>query len=438
MSRDARLPRLWTDTWPTVLGVLMVLGTEYKFRQRQLNDSLTASVDLAILVELGIYAVVIGYLLAYIVAPPRGHRPTAVLFFMRGYAAMMAMSVVYSTYFMLGAVRSVQLCITVIYASAVATYARRAQVLQLAHAYVGLVTMSVFIGLVYRVPFSALQANRFNWLYVHSVTAGAMLALAITIATGLATNHSRLRLGSARWPRPIYLGSLAVMTAALIGTQTRGAIAACVVGVFVVIFLTVPARERLPLGALGVLGLGLTIVGFWSTIMTYLTRGESVENFATVSNRTELWGIAADLVAEKPFTGWGLSTSRGIFYEQVGLGGAHNAFVNVAVDGGVPGLLLWLSLVVAILVGIVRLQRIKHADAPLLGGLLACLLVNGLTVEGVGSGIGVSALWLLILGAWVGVLQREVGRTQRSAAGVQAIDSVAQTPAMMSVSGRVR
>ena len=39
-----RLPSLWTDTWPAVLGLAMILGTEYKFRQRELNDSLSASV----------------------------------------------------------------------------------------------------------------------------------------------------------------------------------------------------------------------------------------------------------------------------------------------------------------------------------------------------------------------------------------------------------
>lgn len=413
MHQRFRLPALWTDAWPAVLGILLILGTEYKFRLRELDDSLSASVDLGILVELGIYAFAIAYLVAYVVNPPRWYRPTAVQFFMRAYAAAMLVSVAYGTYFALGAVRGAQLCIMVIFATAVAGYARRQQVLMLAHAYVGLVTASVFVGLIYRVPYSELQANRFNWLYVHSVTAGAMLALGITIALGLATNHSRFRLGAGRWPRPVYVASLLVMTGALLATQTRGAIAACIVGVFFVIFLTVPTSERLPLGLLGLAGLGLTVATFWTAILEYVTRGESAESLATVNSRTELWALAYELVLERPLTGWGLTASRGVFYDEIGLGGAHNAFVNVAVDSGITGLVLWLALVVAIGVGIARLQRIRHADAPLLAGVLACLMVNGLTVEGVGTGTGVSALWLLILGAWVGVLQREVGRSQR-------------------------
>ena len=420
-----RLPSLWTDTWPAVLGLAMILGTEYKFRQRELNDSLSASVDLAIVVELAVFALVAGYLIGYVVTPPRWNRPTAVQFFMRGYTAAMVMSVMYSSYVVLGAVRAMQLCIMVAFSSAIAANARRGQVLQLAHAYVGLVTLSVFIGLVYRVPFSPLQAHRFNWLYVHSVTAGAMLALGITIALGLATNHSRFRLGAQRWPRPLYLTCLAVMGAALVATQTRGAVIAAIAGVFVVIYLTVPVRERIPLGVLGFVGLALAVFSFWPVILAYLAGGEPTENLTTVSNRTELWGIAVDLVSQKPLTGWGLSTSRGVFYDRVGLGGAHNAFINVAVDGGLIGLGLWLGLVIAIGLGIARLQRLRHGDAPLLGGVLACLMVNGFTVEGVGSGVGVSALWLLILGAWVGVLQREVGPTQRNTQGTMALTPLA-------------
>lgn len=405
---DTGLPRLWPVVWVTVLPMAMILATEYKLRQRELNDSLSGSADPAVLLELGVYAAVLVYLVLFVISPPRWQRPTAIQFFMRGYALAMFVSVAYGTYVALGAVRGVQLLIMVICASAIATRADRRQVLQLAHAYVALVTLSVFVGLVYRVPFSINQVDRFNWLYVHSVTAGAMLALAMVIALALLTNGGRHRSGSTRWPRALYLACLAVMTAALVATETRGAIGAAVAGIFVVVFLTVPRRERLPLAVLGALGLGLVVSLSWDQILTYLARGESAKTLATVSNRTELWGIAADLVQERPLTGWGLATSRGIFFDRVGLGGAHNAFINVAVDGGLVGLGLWLALVVAIAAGITRLQRVRHADAPLLAGLLVTLLVNGLTVEGVGSGIGQSFLWLLLCGAWVGVLQREI------------------------------
>ena len=410
------LPRLWPTAWVTILPIAMMLATEYKFRQRTLADSLSGSADPAVLVELGVYAAVVGYLVLFVVSPPRLRRPTAVQFFMRGYAAAMFVSVIYSEYPQLGAVRGAQLLVMVVTAGAIATRASARQMLQLGHAFVALVTGSVLIGLVYRVPFSPLQANRFSWIYVHPVTAGAMLALAIVIALCMMTNHNELPYGLDHWPRPVYLVVMAVMTAALLGTQTRGAIGAAVVGLMVSGFFIVPRRERLPLGVVAGTGLALTVAAFIGPIVAFLERGESTANLATVSNRTELWSIAFGLFTERPITGWGLATSRGIFYDKVGLGGAHNAFVNVLVDGGLIGTSLWLALVVAIALGIRRLLREGHRDGPLLAGLLATMMVNGLTVEGVGSGIGMSALWLLLTGAWVGVAQRQVTAAHRQLA----------------------
>lgn len=423
------MPRLWPTAWVTILPVAMILATEYKFRQRTLADSLSGSVDPAVLVELAVYGLVVSYLVLFVVSPPQLRRPTAIQFFMRGYAVAMMLSVAYSEYPQLGAVRGAQLLITVLCASAIATRAGRRQMLQLAHAYVALVCASVFIGLWYRVPFSHLQASRFSWIYMHPVTAGAMLALGLVIATGLMTNRSALPYGLDHWPRPVYLAALAVMLGGLLATETRGAIGAAVAGLFVTVFLTIPRRERLPVGLVAGLGGGLAIALFIGPIVTFLARGESAENLATVSNRTELWGIAIDLVAERPLTGWGLATSRGIFYDKVGLGGAHNAFVNVLVDGGLIGAGLWLCFVIAVGWGIRRLQKIGHRDAPLLAGLLATLTVNGLTVEGVGSGIGMSALWLLLVGAWVGVLQREVATAQAPAVTGATIQSATSSAA---------
>ena len=427
------MPRLWPTAWVTVLPIAMILGTEYKFRQRALADSLSGSADPTVLVELGVYACVIAYLVLFVISPPQLRRPTAVQFFMRGYALAMFLSVAYSEYPQLGAVRGAQLLVTVVCASAIATRASRRQMLQLAHAFVALVSTSVVIGVFYRVPFSHLQKDRFSWLYMHPVTAGAMLALALVLALGLMTHRNELPYGLDHWPRPFYLISMAMMVRALLGTETRGAIGAAVAGLFVAGFLTVPRRERLPLAVVAGTGGGIAIGMFLQPILTFLARGESAENLATVSNRTELWGIAIDLVSQRPVTGWGLATSRGIFYDKVGLGGAHNAFVNVLVDGGLVGATLWMCFVLSIAAGIRRLYRAGHRDAPMLAGLWTALMVNGLTVEGVGSGIGMSALWMLLTGAWVGVLQRELS-AQRERVATSDVELIG--PASSAVSGR--
>lgn len=414
-SRTARtLPRLWPTAWVTILPLLMIIGTEYKFRKRTLASSLDGSIDLAIILELVIYGFVLAYLLLFVTTPPRWRRPTAVQFTLRGYTLVMVASVIYGLYPQLGAVRAVQLVIMAIFAGAVANRATRFQMHQLAHAYLAMITMSVFLGLIWRVPFSINQVNRFNWMHVHSVIAAAMLALAVVIGASLLIRPRTPKDGVPYMPRAIYGFCVVVCTAALIATETRGSLAASFVGIGVVVFLTVPRRERVPLGVIAVLGIGLAVAVFITPILNYLSRGESTESITTLSNRTLLWDIAFRLVGERPLTGYGLTASRGVFFEAVHLGGAHNAFVNVLVDGGIIAAALWIGLVVAIGAGIHAAGRRHDRDAPLLAGLLVTLMVNGLTTEGVGSGSGVSALWLFILAGWIGVLQREWAARQRA------------------------
>lgn len=409
-----RLPRLWPTAWVTILPLLMIIGTEYKFRKRPLSSSLDGSIDVAIILELVIYALVLGYLVMFVVTPPRWRRPTSVQFMLRGYAALMCVSVVYGLYPQLGAVRAVQLVIMVVFAAALANRASRRQMHQLAHGYLALITMSVFLGLIWRVPFSINQEHRFNWMHVHSVIAAAMLALAVVIATAFLIRPRVASAGVPHMSRGIYGFCLVVCTIALIATETRGSLAGAVGGIGVVVFFTLPRRERLPIGVIGLLGVGTAVTVFINPILEYLSRGESTESITTLSNRTLLWDIAFQLVGERPLTGYGLTASRGVFFEAIHLGGAHNAFVNVLVDGGIVAAGLWLGVIVTIGIAIRNAARRRDVDTALLAGLLVTLMVNGLTTEGVGSGSGVSALWLFILAGWVGVMQREWAAHRRS------------------------
>ena len=403
----SRLPRLWPTTWVTIMALLMILGTEYKYRKRSLASALGGSVDFAIILELIVYGLVAAYLLMFVATPPRWRRPTAIQFMVRAYATLMCVSVVYGLYPQLGAVRAVQLVIMVIYCGTVANRASRRQLHQLAHAYMVMITMSVFVGLVWRVPFSINQEHRFNWMHVHSVIAAAMLALAVVIATSFLVRPTAAIGSLPHMPRSVYAFCLAVCTAALIATETRGSLAGAVAGILLVVFFTVPRRERIPVGVVAVLGVGMTIAAFMGQILEYLSRGESTESITTLSNRTILWDIAFKMVAQRPLTGYGLTASRGAFFEAIHLGGAHNAVVNVLVDGGLLATIAWFGIILTVCAVIRTGAKRRDVDAPLLAGLMATLMVNGMTTEGVGSGSGVSALWLLILAAWAGVLQRE-------------------------------
>jgi len=162
------------------------------------------------------------------------------------------------------------------------------------------------------------------------------------------------------------------------------------------------------LAALG--GTGVVAIFGSEGVAAYLARGESAQSLQNLNSRLPLWELAIELVGERPLLGWGLGASRGLFYDRIGLGGAHNAYVNVVVDSGLLGLAAWLAMVGAVCVGIARLHRARHNHAVLLAGVMACQLTNAMTTEGMGSGAGVSTIWLLLTAGWVGVAQRDVAR----------------------------
>jgi hypothetical protein len=89
-----------------------------------------------------------------------------------------------------------------------------------------------------------------------------------------------------------------------------------------------------------------------SAIESFFARGESLQQLSTLNSQHSLYGF-------------GLTASRGLFLDSIGLGGGHNAVVNLLIDNGVLGALVWLTLLVTILVTATRLSRTRpglHVD----------------------------------------------------------------------------
>ena len=75
-----------------------------------------------------------------------------------------------------------------------------------------------------------------------------------------------------------------------------------------------------------------------------------------------------------------------------------------------------LTTVLAVLqAALARLRRHGDRDVALLTGVMVTQVVNAFTTEGLGSGAGVSTIWLLVTAAWVGVAQRELAERRREA-----------------------
>ena len=94
--------------------------------------------------------------------------------------------------------------------------------------------------------------------------------------------------------------------------------------------------------------------------------------------------------------------------EETGLGGGHNALVNIAVELGLVGVICWLALVATLVAGLVRLPRSGPSapDRSLLLGVVVFLLVDGIFFEGPAAVTNVASTWLLLAVGWLAVLRR--------------------------------
>ena len=121
----------------------------------------------------------------------------------------------------------------------------------------------------------------------------------------------------------------------------------------------------------------------------------------------------------RPLHGLGFTSAKGVFFDETGLGGAHNAVVNVMIDAGLAGLIWWSLLLGASIVVLNRQwahRRVSpthsgaagtaHADHLIIMGIYVASVVNSVTTEGLGAGVNVSAIWWLITVAWLTILER--------------------------------
>ncbi len=155
-------------------------------------------------------------------------------------------------------------------------------------------------------------------------------------------------------------------------------------------------------------------------MLAFLTRGESSEKIGTFNRRTEIWSLAWESFLDHPLQGLGFNSAKGVFFDETGLGGAHNALFNVMIDTGLAGLAWWIALLVSVGVAISRVGRAARRDELVVGaagspradhlvllGVFTASIVNSITTEGLGAGVNVSAIWLFLMVAWICVLRRE-------------------------------
>jgi putative inorganic carbon (hco3(-)) transporter len=211
---------------------------------------------------------------------------------------------------------------------------------------------------------------------------------------------------SQRW-RPALCGLAALlMLVVLVMTQSRNAYLAIAFAAAVVLLLRWP---RLSIVLPIVLLIGAIVVwriGLPATLDAFLSGGA----LSGLDVRLELWSRAFYALSDFTFTGIGLGTFEKVIpvmYPLFSVGPdvqithAHNLFLQVGLDLGVPGLIAYLALCLNVLVMLAKAlqQRAAALDwalaAGALGGVVA-LLVHGLFDAPVWGVKPAFVPWLLI------------------------------------------
>lgn len=411
--RPSRWRRWVDDWWFAACGLALILGSDFKLRARDPTEALSGGVDTEVLIELLLYGAVGGYVMLRHLRPPIRIHITPPFYFAGCLVALIVVSVSYSPYPQYSLVRAVQVCILFALVVAAIRDATTDHLHRFAHAYLVLISASVVYGFARpSIALNRLQEGRFTWLAIHPTSSGVMTSLATMLAVAYLYGRWRRKPG-ARWPLLVYGSIAGLVGTALLATQTRGAVVGAAGAIVVLMLVAIPRRRVLDyLGSLIVVGAGAALVGS-KLAAAYFVRGGDSTDITTLNSRTKLWGAAVDAISQQPMFGYGVTSARGIFYEAVGLGGGHNAVINVTVELGVVGLGIWLAIVGSLLVGLRNTpRRIGGVDVSLdramLYGIITFLMIDGVFTEGAGAVANVESTWFFVCVAWLAILDRGI------------------------------
>ncbi len=421
--------------WFAICTITLIVASDYKTRVRDPKSTLGGGIDPTVLLELALYGLVGLYLVLRKMQPPRlGHikRVQPHIYLACAFVGLMVLSVVYTAYPQYALVRACQMCVLLGLMLVVVRIGTRADMHRFAHAYIVLIFFSVLYGVAVKSPpVNRLQVGRFTWLAIHPTTSGVLAGIAVIVAVSYLAQGKRPRPGPV-WPRFVYIGILAVVLGGVLASQTRGAVAGAVLGSIVVLISLRGGRALVELQVVLVVVIMGIALAFGNTIVSYFERGEQAAQLTSLNSRTNLWETAADAIEARPMFGYGVTSSRGIFYDELGLGGGHNAVVNVFVELGLVGIIVWFGLVISLVYGIAKLPYHQYpklrGGRALLLGVITFLMVDGIFFDGPGSVCNVASTWFFCCIAWLGVLRNSITQPQAGeGAGPREIDYAPKT-----------
>ena len=174
-------------------------------------------------------------------------------------------------------------------------------------------------------------------------------ALAVLLPFGVARGVQSWRAGC-RWGPQVLLAVIAAIPLGILAMSTsRGGYLATAAALLILLGLLWPQLSRWVIPGVMIVALVAgTYIG-WGVIADALMTGQATSG---LDGRVEIWSRALMIIADFPFTGAGLgcfepivATLYPLFLAPQGtVAHAHNLFLQVAVDVGLPGLVAYLAL----------------------------------------------------------------------------------------------
>ena len=224
---------------------------------------------------------------------------------------------------------------------------------------------------------SRFQLGPDNWrlgqLYYYDANdLATLIATAMPLGLYFALTYRRLAL------RLLALLGLLVLVVAMIRSGSRGGfLAFLAVGAFILVgFTTVPARARV-VGLVVILAVLSTTASdkYWTQMQTIIHPHEDY-NLTDDTGRVKIWERGIGYMLGRPVFGVGMGNfqtaegtisplaRRGDYGRPVRWGAAHNTFVQIGAELGVPGFLLFIGLIVSLFAALRRLTRRPTHTGP--------------------------------------------------------------------------
>ncbi|WP_339545994.1 O-antigen ligase family protein [Pseudomonas sp. RA_35y_Pfl2_P32] len=132
-----------------------------------------------------------------------------------------------------------------------------------------------------------------------------------------------------RWKQAIWVVALALLCGFVVLSQSRGAALA-----LLLTFVSMPIWSRDRHSRLIAVGaLTAAMFAFWLLEPLVMARGASF--------RPQILMASLDMIAQHPWRGLGLGSAYSVFAAGQEFDHAHNLFTHIAIELGLPGLLLW-------------------------------------------------------------------------------------------------